>query len=129
MGFLGFVSAIDRFGQPVTVNFRGDATYRTFGGAFFSVITYLIVMAFAAVQWQQLISLNDPNITQTVEFVNYATDTNKYNMREQELDAVIKFEVMQPGRTNSWEVLTERYGRIVAYLVAQEWPFTVERRL
>ena len=118
MGFLGFVSAIDRFGQPVTVNFRGDATYRTFGGAFFSVITYLIVMAFAAVQWQQLISLNDPNITQTVEFVNYATDTSKYNMKEQELDAVIKFEVMQPGRTNSWEVLTERYGRIVAYQVA-----------
>ena len=61
--------------------------------------------------------------------MNYATDTNKYNMKEQELDAVIKFEVMQPGRTNSWEVLTERYGRIVAYQVAQKWPFTVERRL
>ena len=52
MGFLSFVSAIDRFGQPVTVNFKGDATYRTFGGAFFSAITYMIVLAFAVIQWQ-----------------------------------------------------------------------------
>ena len=54
-----------------------------------------------------------------MEYVNYATDVSQYNMKEQELDAVIKFEVMDDVLgTRSFEVFDDRFGRIVAYSVA-----------
>ena len=47
--FSAFLLSKDRFGQPVTVNFEGESTYRTFGGACVSLVTYIIVLGFAIV--------------------------------------------------------------------------------
>lgn len=47
--FSDFFLSKDRFGEPVTVNFDGDNTYKTFGGAVISLMTYILVLGFAIV--------------------------------------------------------------------------------
>ena len=49
-------------------------------------------------------------------YSDYATDTKKHNIRESELDALIKFEIMDDnGPTQSWDAIDEKYGRVRAY--------------
>ena len=62
-----------------------------------------------------LVNLDNSKLSQTVEFTNYARDSNKLNMQDQELDAVIKLEVYRADKVVSWEAFDDRYGRVVAY--------------
>ena len=56
-------------------------------------------------------------------YSDYATDTKKHNIRESELDALIKFEIMDDnGPTQSWDAIDEKYGRVRAYQIAAKWP-------
>ena len=44
------VKSCDIFGTAVTVNYKGEGDYKTLGGAIFSILIYLVVFVFAAVQ-------------------------------------------------------------------------------
>ena len=109
----------DRFGEPVTVNYEGDDTFKTCGGACFSLFTYILVLAFAVVQAEQLLLRTDPAISQTTEFVNYAHSNDQIAMDEQMIDLVLKLQIMKDGaKTRSFDKLAdERFGRIIAYQV------------
>ena len=62
-------------------------------------------------------------------YSNYATDTQKFNIKGSELDAIIKFEIMDDnGPTQSWEAIDEKYGRVRAYQVAANWPLPSDLR-
>ena len=41
---------LDIFGEPVSVNYRGEGDYKTIGGAIFSILIYIVVLVFAIVQ-------------------------------------------------------------------------------
>lgn len=73
---------LDRFGEPVSVNYQGDGSYKTYGGACLSFFTYVLVLAFAVVQAGQLLSRSNPNISETIEFVNYAHSNDIVNLEE-----------------------------------------------
>ena len=49
-----FFTSFDTFGEPVSLNFKGDDTYRTAVGALFSIAIKLFIIVYAA---QQLIKL------------------------------------------------------------------------
>ena len=44
------IKNIDIFGEPISVKYRGEDAYNTFGGAIFTILIYVIVLVFAAVQ-------------------------------------------------------------------------------
>ena len=57
--------------------------------------------------------------------MNYARDDAVYDFSESELEAMIKFEVLNEDPaigTRSFPSIEDKYGRIVAYQVSQAWP-------
>ena len=44
------VKHCDIFGKAITVNYKGESAYKTLCGAIFSILIYLVVFVFAAVQ-------------------------------------------------------------------------------
>ena len=97
------------------MNYEGDDSFKSCGGALISIFTYVIVLIFAGIQAIALVTLNNTAIQQTVEFENYARDQNVLNMEDQELDAVVKVQVTKNGVTRGWEDFDESFGRVVAY--------------
>ena len=114
--FGSFIRGLDRYGQPVTVNYQGEDTYKTKTGGILTILVYALVATYTVLKANQLVLRDNPNVTSTTEFVNYETDTTTYNLEQNNLEAVIRFEMLQPnGETWSWENLDERFGRFVAY--------------
>ena len=83
------LKSFDSYGVPITVNYRGNDTYRTAFGAILSIMAGIVVLAYAAVQSEQLVLRNGPSITNTIEEVDYATDTKKLDLAGSDLEAVI----------------------------------------
>ena len=46
--FARTVRKLDGFGEPVTLKYKGESTFKTFGGGVCSIIYYLIVLGFFA---------------------------------------------------------------------------------
>ena len=47
MGFLNFMTSFDVFGEPVSLNYSGDTTFKTQIGAFCTIIIKVFVMIYA----------------------------------------------------------------------------------
>ena len=67
-----------------------------------------------------------PVLTSTIEFLNYQTDATKFNLEEQDLDVLVKFELLPTKPTDpvkSWDAINDRFGRVIAYEAKQQYPF------
>lgn len=96
-------------------------------GGLLTILTYTIVLAYTYIKANQMIVRDNPNVTSTTEFTNYETDDELYNLEQNETEAVIRFEMMQEnGETWSWDKLDDRFGRVIAYQVAEKWPLREE---
>ena len=62
MGFLKFFLARDMLGHPITINYKGEDTYKTNIGAFLSIGVQVMVLIFLAMKVIALIEMSDPNI-------------------------------------------------------------------
>ena len=62
MGFLKFILARDVLGHPITINYKGEDTYKTKVGAFLSIGVQVMVLIFLAMKVIALIDMSDPNI-------------------------------------------------------------------
>ena len=62
MGFLKFILARDVLGHPITINYKGEDTYKTKIGAFLSIGVQVMVLIFLAMKVIALIEMSDPNI-------------------------------------------------------------------
>ena len=59
-----FLKGQDAFGQPVTINYRGDAVYKTALGGVLTVAQRIFILIVATIGVIDLFSYKDPNITQ-----------------------------------------------------------------
>ena len=65
-----WLSKLDIFGPPITLNFRGDSTFQSCKGGLLSIMIYIFTLVQALFLLQQLVLQNDPKI------INYkVTDT------------------------------------------------------
>ena len=58
--------------------------------------------------------------------MSYQTDATKFNLEEQDLDVIVKFELLpttKTGKVRGWEAIQEKFGRILAYEAKQQYPF------
>ena len=76
-------------------------------------------MVYALGRGDQLVNRKWPPIlTTTIEFLNYQTDATKFNLEEQDLDVIVKFEVLPTtptGPVRSWDAMNDKFGRVIAY--------------
>ncbi len=56
------VNKLDIFGQPIGVNYQGESSYKTKVGAFFSLFTMVIMLAYGAVRLKMLATKGNTNI-------------------------------------------------------------------
>ena len=126
-GLLFFIRSLDKFAEPIGVNYNGREKFSTVGGGILSILVGLVILVYAIGRADQLVNRKYPPIlTSTIEYASYQTDATKYNLEEQELDVVVKFELLPEtptGSVRSWEAIEEQYGRLVAYQVKQQRPF------
>ena len=62
--FLSFLKSQDVFGEPVTLNYNGESTYKTWIGALVTLILKSFILVFATTEIIGLFNYKDPKITQ-----------------------------------------------------------------
>ena len=62
MGFITFLRSFDVFGAPVSLNYKGETTFKTFIGALFSIAIKIFLIIYASNQLLTLFSYGDPSI-------------------------------------------------------------------
>ena len=67
---------LDTFGEPVTVNFKGDSTFKTFIGAFCTICLYGFILAFTTISIIDVMQYRDPQITQVR--ISYLCKSNNF---------------------------------------------------
>ena len=48
--FIKYLVSLDVFGEPVTLNYRGESTYKTGIGAFFTVILRVFIFTYGLLE-------------------------------------------------------------------------------
>ena len=57
---LGRLVALDSFGEAVSVNYRGDSTFKTGVGAFFTVCLRVLILHYSVSQFIEVTQFKDP---------------------------------------------------------------------
>ena len=78
--FGNFLRSWDKYGQPISVNYKGEDAFRTPIGGLITILAYCLVIAYSVVKGEQLVSRANPNVTSTTEYINYMVDSEKYNL-------------------------------------------------
>ena len=118
MGFLTdkFVG-LDSYGTPVTVNYRGDDTYKTRTGALLSIITGSLLLIFGIEKAIQLTMRNNPQITITTEVIDYANDETPFDLHKEDFSVVAETQI----ETENGMIydMPEDIGRLVVFQLNQ----------
>ena len=61
---LSFLKSQDSFGEPVTMNYKGESSYKTLVGAIMSIAIKTFVLAFAVQQIDKVVRYDDADIIQ-----------------------------------------------------------------
>ena len=88
MGFLKFFLARDMLGHPITINYKGEDTYKTKIGAFLSIGVQVMVLIFLTMKMIALIDMSDPYISiqdrpiykeEVIDFKDINLDEHRFN--------------------------------------------------
>ncbi len=63
---LSYIVSVDSFGEPISVNYKGDSSYKTLIGALATIVLKTFVLVYASIQLIGLFEYADPDITQYV---------------------------------------------------------------
>lgn len=58
-----FITSFDVFSEPVSLNYKGETSYKTVVGAFFSISIKIFLIIYATQQMLALINYDSPQIT------------------------------------------------------------------
>ena len=125
---LRVLKSFDNYGEPIGVNYKGEERYKTILGAILSICALLLVLAYAGVNGQVLLTRDKPLITFTNEYDDYPSAEEEFDLGEAELEAILTFHIETENGVESFERIDPKYGRIVAQRVEAEWPLPDGRR-
>ena len=60
MSFKKFFTSFDTFGEPVSLNYRGETSFKTFIGAAFTIVIKSLLLIYSVQQMIALMSYQDP---------------------------------------------------------------------
>ena len=61
--FIDFIRSLDKFGEPISLNYKGETSFKTVLGATFSIALNLFIMVYAFGQILVLANYEDPQIS------------------------------------------------------------------
>ena len=61
--FRGFLKSLDAFGEPVTLNYAGDSSFKTIAGALLTIAIKCFMIVYGVTQCLDVYSYNDPIIS------------------------------------------------------------------
>ena len=104
----GLLRRQDAFGEPVTINYRGDKTFTTMLGAVVSFVEKVFILVVAVMGLIDLFTYKDPNITQ---FSIYDTriDNKEFNFKQ--ANGGFLFAIFDKTAKN-YVALDPRYGKL-----------------
>ena len=79
--FAKYLISLNSFGEPISVNYNGDTTFKTCIGAFSTIVLKSFLLIYAVVQLIALFTYEDPEISQYVIY-EPRTDGETLNMQE-----------------------------------------------
>ena len=65
---------LDQYGEPITLNYRGDSTYKTRFGATLSLITIFLLIVFTYKNGLKLVLRQSPNVSVTEVIIDMQND-------------------------------------------------------
>lgn len=69
---IGWVKGKDGFGQPVTVNFKGNDSHQTTFGGLLTIIVKVMTILMTVTKVTELMEMNDPQLTESSNIMNAA---------------------------------------------------------
>lgn len=86
MGFIksaaNFVKRFDKFGEPVSINHKGNTTYTTKLGGFVGIVVYSMILYFVYGRLIKLIEKDDAAKVQVTQGLSLLDDPTEYNFNE-----------------------------------------------
>jgi hypothetical protein len=71
---LNKIKTIDLFGKPISLNYKGQDTYQTKLGAFFSLVFMILMAVIGIGRFDKLIKLKNPNIIQYAKWIEHSDE-------------------------------------------------------
>ncbi len=76
------VNALDIYGQPIGVNYKGASAYNTKGGALVSLFTIGLGLALAGSKINQMATRTNSTVTQLTNTLDLLSGTESFNLAE-----------------------------------------------
>ena len=73
--FVNFLKRIDIFGHPIGVNYRGDGAFNTVFGSFVTLITAILVLNYAQIEFMDMYSRDGQK--ETTRSIKVPRNSNK----------------------------------------------------
>ena len=115
--FVNWFKAFDGYGEPVSVTYKGDATYKTPGGALLTFSMRSFMLLFSVFGIFELLSYKNPQVNQ-FRIYDERTDGNELNYGEAQADLI--FGMYNPG-TNAFVVPDPSIASLNFQVVQIDW--------
>ena len=90
--FTTYLRSFDKFGEPYSINFKGNQSHQTLFGGILSIIAAICTILYGLKKVQKLVLLGDPNIT--FNQLNHDAQTiANLNAKDHYFDVFIGFDI------------------------------------
>ena len=83
--------SLDKYGEPIQVNYRGESSYQTLCGSFLTILSTGVVLAFVMTKGSDILTRSNPDLIAQSELIDYNVDDTMYNLKEWFVDVAIAF--------------------------------------
>ena len=93
--FFRFFRSLDKYGHPIALTYKGDASYKTLIGGLLTIATRIGVIAFLMIEIMSVISKTS-TITNSEVINNVAIDKNEYEFNSTMFDMAVRLNYNGP---------------------------------
>ena len=104
----GLLRRQDAFGEPVSINYRGETSFTTMLGAIVSFVEKVFILVVAVMSLIDLFTYKDPNITQ-FSIYNARNDNKECNFKQANGGFLFAF---WDKTVKNYVALDPRYGKL-----------------
>jgi hypothetical protein len=80
--FKKLTNALDIYGQPIGVNYKGESSYKTKVGALMSLITIVLGLALAVSKTMQMVTRENAKIQTLTNTLDLFSKTDSFNLAD-----------------------------------------------
>jgi hypothetical protein len=81
-------NALDIYGQPIVVNYKGESSYKTKIGALISLITIGFGLAYAVITIMQMATRENTNVQTLTKTLDLFYKTEIFNLADQKIEFI-----------------------------------------